>query len=166
MTSPDPGQSPGTEPKRKTGSGTIRRYTFRTEMDTDEKAALNMLSAACINHWWYTEAAATGHPLVFTFVTVGRDQWWCHRRAIDLAINVVYASGGKDANHGSRPVGRGHISEVGLEEAVVIDDVGPRVHPVPHLRGQWTLVARRVDRCVQLLELILRLEPQPYADVS
>jgi hypothetical protein len=98
MTSPDPGQSPGTEPKRKTGNGTIRRYTFRTEMDTDEKAALNMLSAACINHWWYTEAAATGHPLVFTFVTVGRDQWWCHRRAIDLAINVVYASGGKDAD--------------------------------------------------------------------
>jgi hypothetical protein len=87
-----------TEPKRKTRNGTIRRYTFTTTLDTDEQAALRVLSAACINDWWYSEAAATGNPLVFTFVAVGRDQWWAHRRAMDLAVDVVYASGGTEGD--------------------------------------------------------------------
>lgn len=86
------------ESKRRTRSGTIRRYTFTTALNTDPQAALKVLNTACTENWWYTEAAASGTPLMFTFVTVGRDQWWCHRRAMDLAVDVVYASGGKEAD--------------------------------------------------------------------
>lgn len=79
---------------------THRRYFFQHPgeyVDGNHEQILNLLRNMCERHWWYNDAEVTGAPfnrLTFSFSVAGRDQWWCHRRAMWLAARV-YESLGK-----------------------------------------------------------------------
>lgn len=50
-----------------------------------------ILETACMRNWWYRDPMVEGEPfnrMSFGFTVSGRDQWWCHRRAIVLAERV------------------------------------------------------------------------------
>jgi len=54
------------------------------------------LQHACERFWWYNEPEVQGQPygrMVLAFTVSGRDQWWCHKRAMKLATDVYYAAG-------------------------------------------------------------------------
>lgn len=77
---------------------TYRRYCFTGTgtwpPETWEKAQ-EVLERWCGRRWWYTEPQVEGAPfnrLVLTFTVAGRDQWWCHSRAMWLAGKVYRAT--------------------------------------------------------------------------
>lgn len=74
-----------------------RRYTFEFQAaDVGHDAVQFLLDQACEDRWWFTSPEVTsggdGHMLV-TFQVVGRDQWWAHRRAMELMTTVVWDYG-------------------------------------------------------------------------
>lgn len=75
---------------------TTRRYLFRYPHRVREwshTVALERLQEACQLHHWYRDPEIEGEPygfLGFSFTVTGRDQWWCHRRAMDLAEKVCW----------------------------------------------------------------------------
>lgn len=78
---------------------THRRYAFTYPKPWDrgghDKVQL-VLDRACEARWWFKDPKVTGAPfnrLQFEFTASGRDQWWCHRRALDLARDCFYAVG-------------------------------------------------------------------------
>lgn len=50
------------------------------------KKVLGILQHACETHWWFNEPEAQGAE--FSFTVSARDQWWAHRRAMELAERV------------------------------------------------------------------------------
>lgn len=79
---------------------TTRRYSFHHPGSWDRPEgyakALRVLQAAQRSHWWYQDGEVQGEPyqrLAIGFTVSGRDQWWCHRRAMSLAIDCFYAMG-------------------------------------------------------------------------
>ena len=73
-----------------------RRYTFLfdpVERGFNIDHVYEVLAGACDNYWWYTNTEVsvdeTGHLLV-EFEVAGRDQWWAHRRAMDLMDRIGY----------------------------------------------------------------------------
>lgn len=78
---------------------TYRRYTYTTTLSAEYKeAASRTLETASARCWWFTEPKVEdGDPLSFSFVVAARDQWFAHRRANQLAVNVAYASGSAEA---------------------------------------------------------------------
>ncbi len=75
---------------------THRRYTFldnRPEPSGHTKV-LSVLRHACESHWWFNEPEVLGREfgqLSFSFTVSGRDQWFAHQRAMDLAEKVYRA---------------------------------------------------------------------------
>lgn len=72
---------------------THRRYYFTHPgiLSTGHEAASSVLAKACERFWWFNEPEVEGAPfqrLSFSFTVSGRDQWWCHRRAMGLAQRV------------------------------------------------------------------------------
>lgn len=75
---------------------THRRYFFEYpgEWSGDHKSwelARQALEHHCKINWWFTDPTVEGQPfarLAFGVTVSGRDQWWCHRRALDLATDV------------------------------------------------------------------------------
>lgn len=71
---------------------THRRYTFLDETNTSGHVkVLGILQHACETHWWFNEPEVTGKDfelLSFSFTVSGRDQWFAHKRAMDLAERV------------------------------------------------------------------------------
>ena len=73
---------------------TYRRYCFigvGTWPEATYDKAREVLERWCERRWWYTEAEVEGAPfgrLVLTFTVAGRDQWWCHSRAMWLAVRI------------------------------------------------------------------------------
>jgi hypothetical protein len=79
---------------------THRRYHFihpgLWTQDGAHAIILGRLQAACERHWWYNEPEVSGQPfnrLSFEFTASGRDQWWCHVRAMNLARSCYHAIG-------------------------------------------------------------------------
>ena len=77
---------------------TWRRYTFTHDgpWSGDTESVEVVLTRQVRKHWWYAELAvdATAYGLLqFAFNVAGRDQWWCHRRAMWLA-GVAYVAAG------------------------------------------------------------------------
>lgn len=63
--------------------------------------ALEFLERACERSWWYRDPVVEGAPydrLTLVFTVSGRDQWWCHRRAQKLALDVYWMLGLSDAD--------------------------------------------------------------------
>lgn len=72
---------------------THRRYTFLDERQdvSCHDQVLNILQHACEQVWWYNEPEVMGQEfgrMSFSFTVSGRDQWWAHKRAMDLAERV------------------------------------------------------------------------------
>lgn len=77
---------------------THRRYFFQHpgEIEGVHDQVLLLLRHMCEKYWWYNEPEVTGaafNRMTFSFEVCGRDQWWCHRRAIWLAIRCYEAMG-------------------------------------------------------------------------
>lgn len=76
---------------------THRRYSFvHPGPQGGHEAVLRVLQAACDQFWWYREPHVEGQPfnrLSFSFTVSGRDQWWTHHRAMELAVNCYYVLG-------------------------------------------------------------------------
>lgn len=77
---------------------TWRRYSFthQGEWNADTESVQVVLTRQAKKHWWYkdpTVNATAFDRLQFSFVVAGRDQWWCHRRAMWLA-SVAYVAAG------------------------------------------------------------------------
>ena len=71
---------------------TTRRYHFACPSSELEQAKL-FLVARCDRFTWYEEpyVVADGAGFKFGFTVHARDQWWCHRRALHLAMEVYEA---------------------------------------------------------------------------
>lgn len=66
---------------------THRRYIFVDESGrADMEKVQDILRHACEMYWWYNEPQVQGTE--FSFTVSGRDQWYAHRRAMDLAERV------------------------------------------------------------------------------
>jgi len=79
---------------------THRRYYFVHPGEWSDTSAytiiLGRLRAACEKFWWFNEPLVSGEPygrLTFEFSSSGRDQWWCHVRAMGLAKQCYRAIG-------------------------------------------------------------------------
>ena len=75
---------------------THRRYVFQTKRPEGHDDARRILLHACERFWWYNDAEVNGAPygiLSLEFTVSGRDQWWCHKRAMRLATDAFYAIG-------------------------------------------------------------------------
>ena len=74
---------------------THRRYTFLDEArSSGHPRVLAVLQHACEVHWWFNEPEVVGEDfgtLSFSFTVSGRDQWYAHKRAMDLAERVYRA---------------------------------------------------------------------------
>jgi hypothetical protein len=76
---------------------THRQYTFTTGLQEGHEAAARVLTAACDAKWWFNDSTVSDSgDLVFGFEVCARDQWWAHRRATMLAVDVIYAAGGSE----------------------------------------------------------------------
>lgn len=71
---------------------THRRYCFtyagKYPANAHEKTR-EVLERWCERRWWYNEPEVEGFPfdrLVLSVTVSARDQWWCHRRAIFIAM--------------------------------------------------------------------------------
>jgi hypothetical protein len=68
-----------------------RKYTFLFENPLTDEQLHNIdleLSRECERLAWYTEPSL--EPERLTFHVAGRDQWWAHRRAMNLVEHLVY----------------------------------------------------------------------------
>lgn len=79
---------------------TSRIFSFEHPGSWDRPEAYDrartVLEDAQRRYWWYREADVAGEPfnrLVINMVVSGRDQWWCLRRAMKLALDCYYAMG-------------------------------------------------------------------------
>ncbi len=77
---------------------THRRYVFDHPDGRPEghETVRQVLETACEKFWWFRDPEVSGLPfnrLTFEFTVSGRDGWWCHRRAMDLAVDAFYALG-------------------------------------------------------------------------
>jgi hypothetical protein len=78
---------------------THRRYYFNPPGEWTRgghQRILEVLQRACETRWWFQEPEVQGEPfgrLSFGFTVSGRDQWWCHQRAMDLATDCFYTIG-------------------------------------------------------------------------
>ncbi len=78
---------------------THRRYFFNPPGEWTQGGHARIkakLQQACERHWWFNEPEVMGEPfgrLSFSVTVSGRDQWWCHTRAMRLAVNCFYAIG-------------------------------------------------------------------------
>lgn len=57
---------------------------------------LAILQHACEACWWFNEPQVAGqglNRLAFSFTVSARDQWWAHKRAVNLALNCYIALG-------------------------------------------------------------------------
>jgi hypothetical protein len=77
---------------------THRRYFFQHpgEYSGGHSKIKALLQHMCEKHWWYNDPEVTGEPfnrLTFSFEVCGRDQWWCHKRAMGLATKVYDSLG-------------------------------------------------------------------------
>lgn len=77
-----------------------RRYYFEhpkpwTEDGGHDKVRRTLLHA-CEIHWWFNEPEVLGQEferLTFSFTVSARDQWWAHKRAMNLATQCYRALG-------------------------------------------------------------------------
>jgi hypothetical protein len=70
-----------------------RRYTFTFPVEVGHGHVYAHLKAACDEHWWYTEPCVRGNGLGILqveFQVAGRDQWWVHKRAMNLMEKAWY----------------------------------------------------------------------------
>lgn len=80
-----------------------RRYTFAvSRASKTSDAILEALHRACDRHWWFNSPEVEehaeglpaplgpGHVYQVSFEVSARDQWWAHRRAMDLMEQLLY----------------------------------------------------------------------------
>lgn len=73
-----------------------RRYTFTFHVEAGHKHVLDELQKACEMYWWYTDPVVRGNGLGVLqaeFQVAARDQWWAHKRAMNLMEQAVYSLG-------------------------------------------------------------------------
>lgn len=72
-----------------------RKYTFLFQDAPEGHDHIRqVLSQACDDHWWFSEPVVEGtDDMLVTFQVVGRDQWWAHRRAMELIESATYRYG-------------------------------------------------------------------------
>ena len=68
---------------------TTRHYEFQCPSGDPERV-LRFMEHMCQQRWWYTNPQVqTQDPgFSFGFTVAARDQWWCHARAMKLALGV------------------------------------------------------------------------------
>lgn len=71
-----------------------RKYTFEfqaTPSGFNRSRVMGKLEAACEAKWWFNSPTVeVGDLMTVTIQVVGRDQWWAHRRVMDLMDMVGY----------------------------------------------------------------------------
>ena len=75
---------------------THRRYSFDMKNPEGHEEVLRILLHNCEAFWWFNDPEVSGKEygvLAFSFTVSGRDQWFAHRRAMDLAIHCFRAIG-------------------------------------------------------------------------
>ena len=75
---------------------THRRYSFDMKRDSGHEEVLRILQRNCEGYWWFNEPEVSGQEygiLAFSFTASGRDQWFVHRRAMDLAMRCFQSIG-------------------------------------------------------------------------
>lgn len=76
---------------------TWRRYYFAHEggWNGDTSSVETTLQRQTDRHWWYLAPILEIYDdgIKFEFTVAGRDQWWCHRRAMFLASVCYWAAG-------------------------------------------------------------------------
>jgi hypothetical protein len=78
---------------------TFRKFVFDTELEDGHQEVAILLWQTCTEQWWFTDPeVSVDGKLSFSFWAAGRDQWFCHLRAIRLATDCVYAAGGHEAD--------------------------------------------------------------------
>lgn len=83
---------------------THRRYYFQHPGKWERGGhdqVLRLLNHACELHWWFNEPLVQGAPfdlLQFEFTASARDQWFVHKRAMKLAVDVYYSLGLSEAD--------------------------------------------------------------------
>lgn len=73
-----------------------RRYTFTFQVEVGYDHVQRYLDQACDDYWWYSEPRVRGrglNVLQVEFQVAARDQWWAHKRAIDLMEKAIYSLG-------------------------------------------------------------------------
>ena len=90
---------------------THRRYYFEypgewTGREQAWEQIKDVLLHGCRLHWWFNEPTVEGQPfqrLAFSITVSARDQWWCHRRAMELAVRA-FGRAGVPSQHVPVPV--------------------------------------------------------------
>lgn len=70
-----------------------RRYTFTFPGGAAFQQVLHRLLDACEESWWFSNPEVRGQGLgvmQVEFEVAARDQWWAHRRAMDLMERAVW----------------------------------------------------------------------------
>lgn len=78
---------------------TWRRYYWEhpgTELEGKHEKVVARLQAACERAAWFLDPQVGGagfDKLTFEYTVTGRDQWFVHKRAMELAAEVFYMLG-------------------------------------------------------------------------
>jgi hypothetical protein len=67
---------------------------------------LEFLQHRCESKWWFNEPLVEGAPfdrLAFSYTVSGRDQWFTHKRAMNLAVDCMYVIGMRE-HHTPEPI--------------------------------------------------------------
>jgi hypothetical protein len=73
-----------------------RRYTFTYPIEVGHGYILRRLRQACEEYWWYSDPQTLGNGLgvlQVRFNVAARDQWWAHKRAMNLMENAIHGLG-------------------------------------------------------------------------
>lgn len=77
---------------------TTRRYTFIHDgvwaYEEGHATVQVVLDRRVARYWWYADPQVWGEEdqrLCFAFTVTGRDKWWAHQRAMDLAGACYWA---------------------------------------------------------------------------
>jgi hypothetical protein len=71
-----------------------RRYTFTVlASDLASSSILEAMYLWCDRHWWFNSPEVeepANQTLEVSFDVSARDQWWAHRRAMDMMEQVLW----------------------------------------------------------------------------
>lgn len=75
---------------------TYRKYIFTLCVKTGHEQVSRHLAEACERHWWFAGPKVTGQGLGVLQLEIqvgGRDRWFVHKRAMELAEEALYGLG-------------------------------------------------------------------------
>lgn len=70
-----------------------RRYMFTAAVEVGHRHVREQLEQACEEYWWYSAPDVRGEGLGILqveFQVAARDQWWAHKRAMNLMERATW----------------------------------------------------------------------------